>query len=121
MAFTSWLIGIVVLYVLSGFKIVKEYERGIVFRLGKYVGTRNPGLNIILPIFENLTKVSLRTVTMDIPSQKIISKDNVSIDIAAVTYAKIVDSSKSVLAIENVYFAVNQISQTTIRNVMGQF
>jgi regulator of protease activity HflC (stomatin/prohibitin superfamily) len=121
MELTSWLIGMVALYVLSGFKIIKEYERGVVFRLGKYVGTRNPGLNIILPIFENLTKVSLRTVTMDIPSQKIISKDNVSIDIAAVTYAKIVDSSKSVLAIENVYFAVNQISQTTIRNVMGQF
>lgn len=121
MTITTWLIGMVVLYVLSGFKIIKEYERGIVFRLGKFVGTRNPGLNIILPIFETLTKVSLRTVTMDIPSQKIISKDNVSIDIAAVTYAKIVDSSKSVLAIENVYFAVNQISQTTIRNVMGQF
>lgn len=121
MTFTAWLIGFVVLYVLSGFRVLKQYERGIVFRLGKYVGTREPGLKIILPIFESLTKVSLRTVTMDIPSQKIISKDNVSIDIAAVTYAQIVDPSKSVIAVENIFFAVNQISQTTVRNVMGQF
>lgn len=121
MTATVWIVGMIGLYLLSGFRVVKQYERGIVFRLGKYVGTRNPGLNVILPLFESLTKVSLRTVTMDIPSQKIISKDNVSIDIAAVTYAQIVDPAKSVIAVENIFFAVNQISQTTVRNVMGQF
>lgn len=116
-----WLIGFVVIYLLSGLRVIKQYERGVIFRLGQFVGARNPGLSIVLPIFETMTRVSLRTVTMDIPSQKIITKDNVSIDIAAVAYAQIVDPEKSVMAVENSYFAVNQISQTTVRNVLGQF
>jgi regulator of protease activity HflC (stomatin/prohibitin superfamily) len=82
---------------------------------------RGPGLILLVPILEQMTKVMLRTVTMDIPSQKIITKDNVSIDIAAVAYYHIVDAQKSVIAIEDVYKAVNQISQTTVRNVVGQF
>lgn len=102
-------------------KIVQEYERGVVFFLGRYTGVRGPGLIIIIPFLETMTKVSLRTVTMDIPTQKIITKDNVSIDIAAVAYYLITDPKKSVLSIENVYYAVNQISQTTVRNVVGQF
>jgi regulator of protease activity HflC (stomatin/prohibitin superfamily) len=93
----------------------------VVFFLGKYSGMRGPGLVFIIPIFERMTRVVLRTITMDIPSQKIITKDNVSIDIAAVAYYHIVDASKSVIAIENIYQAVNQISQTTVRNVVGQF
>ncbi|CAN5155112.1 slipin family protein [soil metagenome] len=80
-----------------------------------------PGLIILIPIFERMVRVSLRTITQEIPAQKIITKDNVSIDIAAVTYFHIVDPEKSVIAIENVYEAVNQISQTTVRNVVGQF
>jgi regulator of protease activity HflC (stomatin/prohibitin superfamily) len=82
---------------------------------------RGPGLIILVPIFEQMTKVMLRTITMNIPSQKIITRDNVSIDIAAVAYYHVVDPVKSVIAIENVYSAVNQISQTTVRNVVGQF
>jgi regulator of protease activity HflC (stomatin/prohibitin superfamily) len=99
---------------------VQEYDRGVVFFLGRFKGVRGPGL-ILLPILERMTKVSLRTITMEIPSQKIITKDNVSIDIAAVAYYHIVSPDKSVIAIENVYNAVNQISQTTVRNVVGQF
>ncbi len=102
-------------------KIVREYERGVIFFLGRCKGARGPGLIILIPLFERMVKVSLRTVTMNIPSQKIITKDNVSIDIAAVAYFHIVDPQKSVISIEDVYSAVNQISQTTVRNVVGQF
>ena len=111
---------IIVLLSLS-LRVVKEYDRGVIFFLGKCTGVRGPGLIILIPILEQMTKVALRTITMNIPSQKIITKDNVSIDIAAVAYYHVVDPQKSVIAIENVYDAVNQISQTTVRNVVGQF
>ncbi len=115
------LIGIFVLLVLTSFRIMQEYERGVVFFLGRVTGVRGPGLIILIPLLERLVKVGLRTVTMDIPSQKIITKDNVSIDIAAVAYYHIVDPQKSVVGVEDVYYATNQISQTTVRNVVGQF
>lgn len=115
------LIIIIVVLVFASFRIVKEYERAVVFFLGKYRAVRGPGLIMLVPIFEKMTKVALRTITMNIPSQKIITRDNVSIDIAAVAYYHIVDPKKSVVAIDNVYEAVNQISQTTVRNVVGQF
>ena len=105
----------------SALRIVKEYDRGVIFFLGKVTGTRGPGLIILIPLIEQMTKVTLRTITMNIPSQKIITKDNVSIDIAAVAYYKIIDPQKSVIAIEDITSAVNQISQTTVRNVVGQF
>ena len=111
---------LVILFFLS-VKIVQEYDRGVIFRLGRYVGVRGPGLILLIPFIETMTKVTLRTITMAIPSQKIITKDNVSIDIAAVAYYHIADPKKSVIAVENVYEAVNQISQTTVRNVIGQF
>ncbi len=114
-------IGIVIFFLLLSFRIVQEYERGVIFFLGRCTGARGPGLIILIPLLERMVKVSLRTVTMEIPSQKIITKDNVSIDIAAVAYYHIVDPKKSVIAIEDVYSAVNQISQTTVRNVVGQF
>ena len=117
-----WPLIIIVIIILAiSLKVVKQYERGVVFFLGKYTGIRGPGLIFLIPIFEQMTRVNLRTVTMDIPSQKIITKDNVSIDIAAVAYYHIVDPEKAVVAIENVYQAVNQISQTTVRNVVGRF
>src|SRR5882672_10344881 len=102
-------------------RVVKEYDRGVIFLLGKYTGVRGPGLIILIPVLEQMTRVTLRTITMNIPSQKIITKDNVSIDVAAVAYFHIVDPKKSVIAIQNVNEAVNQISQTTVRNVVGQF
>ncbi|MDD4989128.1 MAG: SPFH domain-containing protein [Candidatus Pacebacteria bacterium] len=115
------IIFIVVVLLFSSLKILKEYERGVIFFLGKSTGMRGPGLIILIPIFEKMTRVELRTITMNIPSQKIITKDNVSIDIAAVAYYHVVDAVKSVIAIENVSSAVNQISQTTVRNVVGRF
>lgn len=121
MDYLTILLAIIVLFLFLSLKVIKQYERGVIFFLGKYTGTRGPGLIILIPIFERMNRVALRTVTMDIPSQKIITKDNVSIDIAAVAYYHIVDPAKSVIAIENVYQAVNQISQTTVRNVVGRF
>jgi len=112
---------VVVLLLFSGIRVITEYQRGVIFRLGRLVGVRGPGLIYVIPVFEKMVRVELRTITMNIPSQKIITKDNVSIDIAAVAYYHVVDSQKSVVAIENVHDAVNQISQTTVRNVVGQF
>jgi regulator of protease activity HflC (stomatin/prohibitin superfamily) len=119
---TIYIILAVVLILLAlSLRVVKEYDRGVIFFLGKVTGVRGPGLIILIPILEQMTRVTLRTITMNIPSQKIITKDNVSIDIAAVAYYHIVDPQKSVVAIEDVQSAVNQISQTTVRNVVGQF
>lgn len=117
-----WYIVVIIVVLLAlSLRVVKEYERGVIFFLGKCTGTRGPGLIFLIPIFEQMTRVQLRTITMNIPSQKIITKDNVSIDIAAVAYYHVVDPIKSTIAIEDVYSAVNQISQTTVRNVVGQF
>ncbi|MEI7688866.1 MAG: SPFH domain-containing protein [Candidatus Nomurabacteria bacterium] len=115
------ILGIIIVLIASGLRVIKQYERGVIFFLGKCTGVRGPGLIFVIPIFEQMTRVTMRTVTMAIPSQKIITKDNVSIDIAAVAYYHVVDPEKSVISIENVYNAVNQISQTTVRNVVGQF
>ena len=111
----------VVIYLLVSIRILRQYERGVVFLLGKFTGVRNPGFNLIFVPFQSMERVSLRTVTMQIQSQKIITKDNVSIDIAAVAYYKVTDPEKSVIQIEDVQNATNQISQTTVRNVVGQF
>lgn len=109
------------IYLANAIKIVKEYEKGVIFRLGRVQGEKSPGLKFIIPIIDRMIKVSLRTVTMPIPSQKIITKDNVSIDVAAVAYFHVVDATKSLVKIENVYSAINQIAQTTVRNIIGQF
>ena len=118
-----WPIVIIILlmYAAVCVRILRQYERGVVFVLGKFSGVRGPGLIFLLSPFQTMVRVSLRTVTMQIPSQKIITKDNVSIDIAAVAYYHITDPEKAVIAIENVYEAINQISQTTVRNVVGRF
>ncbi len=117
----TYLVVFVLVLLVAGIKVITEYQRGVIFRLGRLVGERGPGLIFVIPVIETMVRVGLRTVTMNIPSQKIITKDNVSIDISAVAYYHVVDSKKSVIAIENVHDAVNQISQTTVRNVVGQF
>src|SRR5580765_7681830 len=109
------------LYLFASIRVLRQYERGVVFLLGKFTGVRGPGLTLIFVPVQMMTRISLRTVTMQIPSQKIITKDNVSIDIAAVAYYHISDPEKAVIAIENVNSAINQISQTTVRNVVGRF
>src|SRR5260370_1583263 len=121
MDWISFLVIPVALYVTVSLRVLKQYERGVVFLLGRFAGVRGPGLTLIFVPIQQMVRVSLRTVTMQIPSQKIITKDNVSIDIAAVAYYHITDPEKAVIAIENVYNAINQISQTTVRNVVGRF
>src|ERR1700748_3780560 len=121
MGLISIIVFLAIFYALASIRILKQYERGVVFFLGKFEGVRGPGLTFIFAPFQQMTRVSLRTVTMQIPSQKIITKDNVSIDIAAVAYYHITDLEKAVIAIENVFNANNQISQTTVRNVVGRF
>ncbi|WP_327004429.1 slipin family protein [Dactylosporangium sp. NBC_01737] len=101
-------------------RIVKQYERGVLFRLGRVIGAREPGLRLLIPIVDQLHRVSLRIVTMPIQSQGIITRDNVSVDVSAVAYFRVVDATKSVVAIENVHAAINQIAQTTLRKVVGQ-
>jgi regulator of protease activity HflC (stomatin/prohibitin superfamily) len=112
---------LVVLYLASTIRVLRQYERGVVFLLGKFRGVRGPGLTFIFWPLEQMVRVSLRTVTMQVPSQKIITKDNVSIDIAAVAYYHISNPEHAVIAIENVYNAINQISQTTVRSIVGRF
>ena len=102
------------------FKIVQQYERGVLFRLGRVLGVREPGLRLIIPVVDRLHRVSLRIVTMPIQSQGIITRDNVSVDVSAVAYFRVVDAVKAVVAIENVYAAIDQIAQTTLRKVVGQ-
>ncbi|GIE34853.1 hypothetical protein Ait01nite_078980 [Actinoplanes italicus] len=101
-------------------KVVKQYEQGVLFRLGKVIAVRKAGLTVIIPFVDVLNRVSLRIVTMPIQSQGIITRDNVSVDVSAVAYYRIVDAEKSVVAIENVGAAINQIAQTTLRKVVGQ-
>ena len=114
-------VGIVCVLLLAlSIRIVRQYEKGVQFRLGRLHGVREPGLRLIIPFVDVLRPVSLRTVTMPIQSQGIITKDNVSIDVAGVAYFHVVDAVKSVIAIESVEAAINQIAQTTLRNVVGQ-
>ncbi|MGQ4381820.1 slipin family protein [Streptomyces sp. SAS_267] len=101
-------------------KVVKQFEKGVLFRFGRLVGPRSPGLRFIIPFVDVLHRVSLRIVTMPIQSQGIITRDNVSVDVSAVAYFRVVDAVKSVIAIENVHAAINQIAQTTLRKVVGQ-
>jgi regulator of protease activity HflC (stomatin/prohibitin superfamily) len=101
-------------------RIVQQYEQGVLFRLGRVIGTRPAGLTLIIPVVDVLRRVSLRIVTMPIQSQGIITRDNVSVDVSAVAYYRVVDAVKSVVAIENVQAAINQIAQTTLRKVVGQ-
>jgi regulator of protease activity HflC (stomatin/prohibitin superfamily) len=113
-------VAVVALLLSASIRVVKQYEKGVHFRLGKIIGVREPGLRLIIPVVDRLTMVSLRIVTMPIQSQGIITRDNVSVDIAAVAYFRVVDARKSVVVIENVDAAINQIAQTTLRNVVGQ-
>ena len=111
---------VIVIVLALAIRVVRQYERGVLFRLGKVIGVREPGLRLIIPVVDVLRRVSLRTVTMPIQSQGIITKDNVSIDVAGVAYFHVVDPIKSVVAIESVTTAIDQIAQTTLRNVVGQ-
>ncbi len=112
---------ILVFYFLSSaIKILKEYERGVVFRLGRIIPVRGPGLVIIWPVIDRLVRVSLRTVTMDVPAQDIITKDNISVKVNAVIYFRPMDPVKAITEVEDFYYATSQMSQTTLRSILGQ-
>jgi regulator of protease activity HflC (stomatin/prohibitin superfamily) len=112
---------IIAIFILSSaIKILQEYERGVIFRLGRLAGVKGPGLVLIIPIIDRMVKVSLRIVTMDIPPQDVITKDNVSVKINAVVYFRVVDPAKAVVAVENYIYATSQLAQTTLRSVCGE-
>lgn len=117
-----WILAVIVLIIiLAGVRIINQYERGVVFRLGKVrANIKEPGLRVIIPFIDQMRKISLRIITLPVDSQQIITKDNVSIDVAAVAYYQVSDPTKSVVEIENVINATYQIAQTTVRNVVGQ-
>ncbi len=115
------LVFIVLIIIVNGVRLVNQYERGVVFRLGRVrPDVKQPGLRLIIPVVDQMTKVSLRIITLPVESQKIITKDNVSVDVAAVAYYQVADPIKSIVEIENVIAATYQNAQTTIRNVIGQ-
>jgi regulator of protease activity HflC (stomatin/prohibitin superfamily) len=107
-------------FIASAVRILFEYERGVVFRLGRFAGVRGPGLRFIIPLVDRLIKVSLRTVAMDVPPQDIITKDNVSVKVNAVLYFRVVEADKALIEIENFNYATSQLAQTTLRSVLGQ-
>ncbi|HHN63921.1 MAG TPA: slipin family protein [Nitrospirae bacterium] len=111
---------VIIYFLTSAIKILKEYERGVVFRLGRIIPVKGPGLVIIWPIIDKLVRVSLRTVTMDVPAQDVITKDNVSVKVNAVVYFRVMDPIKAITEVEDFYFATSQIAQTTLRSVIGQ-
>ena len=101
-------------------RILREYERGVVFRLGRLIGVKGPGLILLIPLIDKMVKVSLRTVVMDIPPQDVISQDNVSLKVNAVVYFRVIQPQKAIVEVENFLFAASQLSQTTLRSVLGQ-
>ena len=116
-----FIIIIVIFFLFSAIKILNEYERGVIFRLGRVLGTpKGPGLIILIPIIDRMVKVSLRTVVLDIPPQDVITRDNVSIKVNAVVYFRVVDPLKAIIDVENFLYATSQLSQTTLRSVLGQ-
>lgn len=115
------LIIIVVLFFLStALKVVREYDRGVIFRLGRLIGSKGPGLIFLIPIIDKMVKVSLRVVTMDIPTQDIITKDNVSVKVNAVLYFRVINPEKAIVEVEDYLFATGQLAQTTLRSILGQ-
>ncbi|UCE71860.1 MAG: slipin family protein [Nitrospiraceae bacterium] len=120
--FSGFILAILLLayFITSAIKILREYERGVVFRLGRLIPIKGPGLIIIWPVIDKLIKVDLRTVTFDVPSQDIITQDNISVKVNAVVYFRVIDPTKAITAVEDFHYATSQISQTTLRSVLGQ-
>jgi len=118
----GWVVAALVLLILlwASVRIVPEYERGVIFRLGRVIDAKGPGLFFLIPIVDRMVRVSLRTITMDIPPQDVITKDNVTVKVNAVTYFHVIDPVRSVIAIENHIVGTSQIAQTTLRSILGQ-
>jgi len=117
---TMFAVGLVVLFLFSSIKILKEYERGVIFLLGRFQTVKGPGIIIVIPGIQQMVKRDLRVIVMDVPTQDVISRDNVSVKVNAVVYFRIVDPEKAVIQVENVFEATSQLAQTTLRSVLGQ-
>jgi regulator of protease activity HflC (stomatin/prohibitin superfamily) len=113
-------ITLVVVFLLSMFKVLREYERGVIFLLGRFWKVKGPGLIIVVPIIQQMVRVDLRTIVMDIPSQDVISRDNVSVKVNAVVYFRVIDPERAIIQVENFSLAISQLAQTTLRSVLGQ-
>ena len=111
---------ILFLFLVSALKVLKEYQRGVIFRLGKVIGLKGPGLIIVWPMIDNIRRVDLRVVAMDVPPQDVITMDNVSVRVNAVVYFRVIDPKKSILEVENYVYATSQLAQTTLRSVLGE-
>src|SRR5437773_386019 len=111
---------IAVLLAISGIKILKEYERAVIFRLGRLVPARGPGITYVIPLVEKMTRVELRTVTMDVPPQDVITRDNVSIKVSAVLYFRVIEPNRAITEVQNYLFATSQLAQVTLRSTCGQ-
>tara|TARA_B110000238_G_C16135843_1_gene443624 strand:+ start:2487 stop:3269 length:783 start_codon:yes stop_codon:yes gene_type:complete len=118
--FPGFVIVIAILFLLSAFRILREYERAVVFLLGRFDKIKGPGLIIIIPFIQQMVRVDLRTVVMDVPSQDVISRDNVSVRVNAVIYFRVIDAQKAIINVENYLQATSQLAQTTLRSVLGQ-
>ena len=116
----SIIIVLVVFFILSGLKVVKEYERGVRFTLGKYTGMMRPGLRIVVPVIQSWDRVDLRVKAVDVPDQDCITKDNVSVRVNAVLYFKVAEAEKAIIGVENYFYATSQLSQTTMRDIVGE-
>lgn len=114
------LIALILFILFSAIKILPEYERGVVFTLGRFTGVKGPGLILLIPFIQKMIKVDLRVVVMDVPTQDVISRDNVSVQVNAVVYFRVVDPDKAIIEVEHYYDAVSQLAQTTLRSVLGQ-
>lgn len=114
-----WLAIVFCILILSFLRQINQYERGVMFTMGRYSGTKNPGWRLVVPIFQNMRKVDMRLKAVDVPNQEAITKDNVSCQINAVIYYRVIDAAKAVIEVENFYYAVSQLAQTTMRNVVG--
>jgi len=115
------LISLAFLILASAIRILKEYERGVVFRLGRMIGFKGPGLIFLIPFIDKMVKVTLRTVAMDVPPQDVITKDNVSVKVNAVVYFRVMDAGRAIVEVQDYLYATSQLSQTTLRSVLGQF
>jgi regulator of protease activity HflC (stomatin/prohibitin superfamily) len=113
-------IGFIVLLIFSAFNVLREYERAVVFMLGRFYGVKGPGLIIIIPVLQQMVRVDLRTIVMDVPTQDVISRDNVSVKVNAVIYFRVMDPERAIIQVENFYEATSQLAQTTLRSVLGQ-
>ena len=114
------LIVLIIMFFASAIRILREYERGVIFMLGRFWKVKGPGFIIVVPLIQQMVRVDLRTVVMDVPSQDVISRDNVSVNVNAVVYFRVIDPEKSIIQVENFYEATSQLAQTTLRSVLGQ-